>query len=120
MDEAFKTPSQVSVTGNMASAMMPASILMNRDRNSQMAMTAMAEVAAFLQITEKNRLSASQKQMYMPVNRRNTKILASSSPLGASPVVRRPAATTSTPMEYTIIKMMEAPARNFPLMMESR
>ena len=45
---------------------------------------------------------------------------ASSSPLGASPVVRRPAATTSTPMEYTIIKMMEAPARNFPLMMESR
>lgn len=110
----------MSLTGYMASAIIPATIPINSAQNSHTAMDAMSEVAAFLHITEKNRDNASQNAIYTTVNSKNTKILAISSPVGKMPVQSIPTAATRIPMANTIMEMMVRPARNLPLMMASR
>ena len=62
----------------------------------------------------------SQKQIYTMVYSRYTATRTSSSPEGRIPILRKPTAPISTPVEITMMEIRAAPARNFPIITESR
>src|SRR4030042_3441694 len=91
-----------------------------RKRNIHKAIEAKAAVAILLKRTEKRTDNDIQKAPYIMLTMMKAKSLSISSAVGGTPIMRSPIPATRITMLVTNIVKVISPARNLPLITESR